>query len=148
MNSSGEQIGNFYVLDLQKLGFRRKIHVVQRNLRSGTTGTGEYVLLNVTGLPRWNHQQLQLAGSITQRKQQQALATTPSTGDVSMLRKGSQYNEGELWIDPTSTLTLTFVDPAGQPVKCNSYYWDHILGVEGVMAESQTLTQPTPLNAA
>ena len=142
MNSSGEQIGNFYVLDLQKLGFRRKIHVVRRNV-SGTTGTLNTSVLN-SGLPSINTSIFSgvTGTSSSGTSSTSTTTTTDANGDVSMLRKGAQYNEGELWVDPTSTLTLTFIDPAGQPVKCNSYYWDHVLGVEGVMAGSQTLLNP------
>lgn len=136
MNSSGEQIGNFYVLDLQKQGFRRKIHVANRIV----TGAGSQVNVSQVGsLPNLTG----ILGNIsTGSPSPSAGNTAPATGDVSMLRRGSQYNQGELWMDPTSTLTLTFIDPAGQPVKCNSYYWDQVLGVEGVMAESQTLLNP------
>lgn len=142
MNSSGEQIGNFYVLDLQKLGFRRKIHVVRRNV-SGTSGTVNTSVLN-SGQPLINPNLFSgvTGTSSSGTSSSSASTTTDANGDVSMLCKGAQYNEGELWIDPTSTLTLTFIDPAGQPVKCNSYYWDQVLGVEGVMAESQTLLNP------
>lgn len=138
MNSSNEQIGNFYVLDLQKQGFRRKIHVVNRlQLSSGTQlNAGQLGSLpNVTGL---------LGGTTSSSGSSSGSTNSapPPVGDVAMLRKGYQYNQGELWMDPTSTLTLTSIDPAGLPVKCNSYYWDQVLGVEGVMAESQSLLNP------
>jgi hypothetical protein len=141
MNSSNEQIGNFYVLDLQKQGFRRKIHVVNRlQLASGTTVNAGQIgsLPNLSGLIGGNTS----SGSSSSSSSGSAASAPPPVGDVAMLRRGYQYNQGELWIDPSSTLTLTFIDPAGQPVKCNSYYWDHVLGVEGVMAESDTLSNP------
>ncbi|MFN3876367.1 MAG: hypothetical protein ACK4L7_10705, partial [Flavobacteriales bacterium] len=141
MNSGNEQIGNFYVLDVQKPGFRRKIHVVNRlQLASGTTVNAGQIgsLPNVTGLLGGTNS----SGSSSSSSSGSAASAPPPVGDVAMLRKGYQYNQGELWIDPTSTLTLTFIDPAGLPVKCNSYYWDQTLGVEGVMAESQTIRSP------
>lgn len=139
MNSSNEQIGNFYVLDLQKPGFHRKIHVVNRlQLSSGTqVNTAQLGSMpNVSGL---------IGGTTSGGGGNSSGSTNsapPPVGDVAMLRKGYQYHQNELWMSPSSTLTLTFIDPAGQPVKCNSYYWDQTLGVEGVMAESQTLLNP------
>jgi hypothetical protein len=95
-------IGHYWILDVTKAGFGRRIKVVNKLTTTGGTG---------------------LFGGFA--------GSTSASGDVGLVRPGYQYNAGEIWLDPNGRVTLVLQNEAGAAVTASAYYIDPVTGQEG-----------------
>ncbi|MEX1131641.1 MAG: carboxypeptidase-like regulatory domain-containing protein, partial [Flavobacteriales bacterium] len=126
-------VGYYYVLDVDKPGFRRTIKVVRRiNLGGGTLNTG------VIG--QINPNTLNLLGGASSGSGSTGSSSTnssePNSGDVSMLRLGYQYSAGEIFIAPRGQVKVVLMNEAGTTIPAKANYRDPSTGQEGMITAS------------
>ncbi|MCW5900713.1 MAG: hypothetical protein KIT10_15760 [Flavobacteriales bacterium] len=131
--------GYFYVLDVEKAGFGRRIKVVNRMNISpggGTVPAGGLLNLGVFG----NFLGGMGGGSSPSGGAPSGGGSTPIPlsmyGDVGMVRPGYQYSAGEIWLSPKGKVRVVLNNEAGQSLGASAHYWDPASGQQGVIVSS------------
>jgi hypothetical protein len=131
-------VGNYYVLDVDKPGFRRTIKVVNRlnlgatsgTINPGTIGQLPSGILNVIGGGNTS------SGSTSGTSGSGNNSSEPNSGDVSMLRLGYQYSAGEIFISPRGQVKVVLANEAGRSIRGKAHYRDPSTGQEGTIVSS------------